>query len=229
MKKLIQRRWLRLKRMETGALLVEAFRFSLLIFAAWMLLQFAFWLVPAWMGWTDIDTKWDLWSIFEGASSAGAFALAFGAGLVALVELNENIESRNLSTYKDVFERMMSPDEVAARRFLFQEMPKEPQAQIDLIMASEEARENVRKVLYTLDYLGFLVTHDWVTHEAVIGWFSPIVMRAWHQVGAFVHYERERRKEPDYYIDAENLAIRCKQWRIDHGLPVEPYWVDDAV
>ncbi len=229
MNKLIQRKWESLKRMETGALLVEAFRFSLLIFAVWILLQLAFWLVPAWLGWTDVDTDWDLWSIFEGASAAGAFALAFGAGLVALVELNENIESRNLSTYKDIFERMMSLDEVAARRFLFQQMPKEPQAQIDLIMASEEARDNVRKVLYTLDYLGFLVGHDWVTNDAVIGWFSPIVTRAWSQLKAFVHYERERRREPDYYVDAERLAERCTQWRIDHGLPVEPHWVDDAV
>ena len=43
-----------------------------------------------------------------------------------------------------------------------------------------------------------------------------------------VYQQREIRKEPDYYIDAEALSKICVDWRVKNGLP-EIVWTDEAV
>ena len=123
------------------------------------------------------------WSNVAALTSAATLAIALGAGLILLIELGEMADSRNLEIYRDIYERLMSDEQITARRFIYQELPDpgEPQILIDAVLDSDEAREQVKKVLNLIDYLGFLIDQDWVTSYEVIGWLSPVVVKVWGQ------------------------------------------------
>lgn len=156
------------------------------------------------------------WTVLEGLSSAAAFVFAVGAGVIVLMQLAETADSRNLDIYRDIYEKLMSEEEIEARRFIYQEIPTSPDRQvvIDAILNNEDARRRVKQVLNLIDYFGFLVEQDWVTADEVIGWMSPIVVKVWEKIGPVVEYERSQRpEEPDYYEAAFKLAERCQKWR----------------
>jgi hypothetical protein len=161
------------------------------------------------------------WSNVAALTSAVTLAAALGAGVILLIELGEMADSRNLEVYRDVYERLMSDEQISARRFIYQELPDpgDPQIVIEAVMESDEARKQVKKVLNLIDYLGFLIEQDWVTSDEVIGWLSPVVVKVWAKIGPVVEYERRQRpEEPDYYEAAKNLADKCRSWR-DNNYP----------
>ncbi|GAB4540288.1 MAG: hypothetical protein Kow0063_29930 [Anaerolineae bacterium] len=161
------------------------------------------------------------WAALEGLSSAAAFAFTVGAGLIVLMQLAETADSRNLDIYRDIYEKLMSEEEIEARRFIYQQIPasEDDQVVIDAILNSDSARKYVKQVLNLIDYFGFLVEQDWVTADEIIGWISPVVVKVWEKIGPVVEYERSRRpEEPDYYEAAFKLAERCRKWR-DRNLP----------
>ncbi len=159
------------------------------------------------------------WSRLEGLTSVAALALALGTGFVLVIELAETTDSRNLDIYRDIYEKLMAEPEIAARRYIYQQLPDpgDPQTLIDAVQRDPEAQRCVKRVLNMIDYFGFLVDQEWVTADEVIGWVSPIVVKVWVKIGPLVEYEcAQRPEEPDYYEAARKLAERCRRWRDAH-------------
>lgn len=171
--------------------------------------------------------RFSLWDMLEAVSTAAAVAQVFGGGIVALVQLTESVDNRNLGIYNDVFDKMMSEDNIEARRHIYQQLPAfTPQGMSSL---SADDRHAVKRVLNSFDHLGFLVQQDWVTAEPVIHWVSPMVVKVWDKLGPYVDHEAQRRREPDYYEAARMLAKVCQEWRRTHVPDSAIVWEKDAL
>jgi hypothetical protein len=165
----------------------------------------------------------DQWSRLDALTSIAGLAFGLGAGVLVLIELSETSDSRNLDIYRDIYEKLMTDEEIEARRHIYQHLPdfrdfqnqEEQTAEIKRIYAEEsQTKDCVKQVLNLLDYFGFLVEQDWVTADEVIGWLSPVVVKVWIKIGPMVDYERAQRpEEPDYYLSAVRLAEKCQAWR----------------
>ena len=197
----------RIKRMSAGSIVFLA---AVLSFVVCILLSSGIFLLRA-----VIDPEASLWSMFEGLSSAAAFSVAVGGGLMVLAQLTEAVDSRSLTIFNDIFERMVSDKNIEARRWIYLNLPDNPEQ--GLASISDEGREHVKQVLNSFDHLGFLIRQDWVSseaEEAIIQWVSPFVAKTWLKLGPYVEYEIiQRPEEPDYYAAACYLAKRCIAYR----------------
>ena len=195
----------------------------------------AWWVVvgPGVTDWLSLDDN--QWNNLSALSTTFAFAFGSIAGLVVLFELVEASDSRNLTIYQDIYERFMSEEQIDARRFIYKNLwqggqydgdfaalEHMPQTELedqfsdlfDEIDQNEKAQRQIKTVLNAMDYFGFLADQDWVTEDQMIGWVSPIVVKVWAKIGPRVVCEcRKREEEPDYYLSARRLAVRCQDWR----------------
>ncbi len=213
---------LRAKKMSTGEVIGLAAMISLITFVAWLSLAVVVWGVLQLLG-----VRFNLWDMLEAVSTALAVAQFLGGGVMALVQLTESTDNRNLSIYNDVFEKMMSDENIEARRWIYQQLPPNPRegiSQLDPI-----GQGHVKRVLNSFDHLGFLVDEDWVTSEPVIHWVSPMVVKVWAKLGPYIDYEIARRNEPDYYVAARRLAERCAELRRVRVPGEGITWLDDAL
>ncbi len=197
-------RWLK----ERSALEVVglAVALSALVFVAWVVGIRAYWIAAR----PGAPVEWDLWGMIEGLSSAAAFAAVFGGGVMVLLQLIEASESRHLEVYNSVFERMMRDDEIEARRWIYQQLPDDPEMGLNDLSADDHRK--VKLVLNSFDHLGFLLRQQWVTDDELIAWVSPIVVKTWQKLEPYVDHEAARRKEPYYYSAARYLAEQCNLW-----------------
>ncbi|NDJ33675.1 MAG: hypothetical protein GYB64_03345 [Chloroflexi bacterium] len=236
----------RLKRMPAQQVIGIAAGIGLAIFVVWNVL-----LGGAALFASLIGLQVDYPGLLEGCSSAAAFALTVGGGIVVLVQVNEAVDSRNLEVFSAVFQRMMSDEEIKARRWIYQNLPEDPKEGLRMLreedLANEARRENgeevneketgrykVKLILNSFDYLGFLVEQNWVTEEAmesVIGWVSPMVSKVWKRLGPYIEYEAspERRDDPDFYRSARYLASLCDEWQREHTTIGEYRFLEDAL
>jgi hypothetical protein len=60
-------------------------------------------------------------------------------------------------------------------------------------------------------------------------WMNPMIVKAWGKLEPYVDYESGRRKEPDYYQHARELADRCIVWREKNLPDAQITWVGDAM
>lgn len=181
----------------------------------------------------------NFWSSLEGLSSAATFATVIGGGVVALAQLVESIDSRqreiavnNLEAYNSIFDQMMSDDNIAARRWIYQELPDDPREGLGSL--TEEGRSHVKLVLNSFDRLGFMLQQNLISGDAldaIIGWVSPFVTKTWVKIRPYIELEIQRRNEPDYYEAAVFLAYRCIEWRRQNvpGSVDEFVWLKDAL
>lgn len=213
----------RLKRMPAGQVLLLSTLVSLIVFALTVVGAYLLWLFGA----GEQVREWDLWSLLEGLSSAAAFAVVVGGGFFALLQLVEATERRHMDVYNDVFARLMDDREIAARRWIYQRLPDDPEQGIASL--SETGQRHVKLVLNSFDHLGFLLTQDWVTDDGIIGWVSPIVLKTWAKLGPYVAYEAARRGEPYYYAAAVELARRCEAWWQQNRAGQGFVWLEDAL
>ena len=134
----------RLKRASVENVVKSAVVISLIVFIIWIALNALLWR-------TVDQTAGDvtLWSALEGISGAAAFALGVGGGVVVLVQLNESIDSRNQEVFTQLFERIMSPQQEAARRWIYQQLP--PVTEGGLSALSEKDREPRWNHNYTVE------------------------------------------------------------------------------
>jgi hypothetical protein len=199
-----------IKRMSAGGIVIVA---SLLSIAVCAVLSGGIYLI--WNQIRAIDPNADLWAMMEALSATAAFSVAVGGGLMVLAQLTEAVDSRNLTIFNDVFERLMADRNIEARRWIYANLPDDPEQ--GLASLSDEGREYVKLVLNSFDHLGFLMQQDWVSAEAedaIIRWVSPFVARIWQKLGPYVDYELARRpEEPDYYEAARLLAEQCVAYR----------------
>ena len=212
----------RIKKMSAAQVVSLAFTISVSVFAIWSFLALIVWGV-----FQIIGVRFNYWQMLEAVSTAAAVAQVFGGGIVALVQLTESVDNRNLSIYNAVFEKMMAEDNIEARRWIYQELP--PLSEKGMSVIDEKGQKYIKRVLNTFDHLGFLMEQDWVTAEPVVHWVSPMVVKTWEKLGPYVENEIRRRSEPDYYESARALADRCKKWRVQQGLDKNITWLGDAL
>ncbi len=176
----------------------------------------------------------NFWAALEGLSSAATLATVLGGGFVVLAQLVESIDSRktqiaahNLEAYNSIFDKMMTDQNIAARRWIYINLPPDPQLGLESL--GDEGRRHVKLVLNSFDQLGFLLQQDLISSDAIIEWVSPFVVKVWARLGPYVDYEAERRNEPDYYEAARFLADRCIEQRQSEGYATTITEVDHAL
>ena len=169
----------------------------------------------------------DFWAMTEALSTALAAATVLSAAFVAYRELNELDISRHMQVADRLFEELNAPENIEARRWVFQHLPDDPAAGIGSL--TPEGREAVKRVLNSLDRVAFLTQAGWIPEETVMPWMNPMIVKAWNKLAPYVDYESRRRREPDYYEHARRLAERCLAWRAKNLPDAEITWVDDAL
>jgi hypothetical protein len=199
----------RLKRQPFGVL------FVLMLFVA--LVVMVVWLAAVRLIFDVAGLASSEWGWLEGVTSVLTFAFAAGAGLLLLIEYSDADETRNLEIYRDIYDRLMTPQQIEARRKLYQDLPDDPGEAMHVVRTNPEYMGYYKQVLSLIDYFGFVVQQEWVTADEVIGWISPIVVKVWDRIGELVEMERDARKgESDYHIAAFELAKACQDWRDEH-------------
>jgi hypothetical protein len=185
------------------------------------------WLFFLWLFLQVWGASVDFWAMTEALSTAVAAAAVLGAGFVAYRELSEVASSRHMGVADRLFEELNSPENIKARRWVFQNLPEDPQAGIPSL--TDEGRAAVKQVLNSLDRVAFLTQAGWIPDEMIMPWMNPMVVKAWARLEAYVEYESQRRGEPDYYQHARQVAERCRAWRSKHLPDAEITWIDDAL
>lgn len=165
-------------------------------------------------------TRDELWSMLEGLSSAMALAVVAGGGVVVLSQLVEAVDNRHMQIFDRVFTEWMADEHIEARRFIYRDLPDDP---VDWYHdKGMQGQDQLKMVLNAFDYLGFLIDQQWASEGRIVEWVSPIVVRCWHKLGAYVEYERRvNAKGADYYEYAEILAQMCEEARKKRGLELD--------
>jgi hypothetical protein len=169
----------------------------------------------------------NFWAMTEALSTAVAAAAVLGAGFVAYRELSELACSRQMEVVDRLFEEMNSHENIEARRWVFQNLPDDPEEGIRSL--PPEGRAAVKRVLNSLDRVAFLTQPGWIPEEMVMPWMNPMIVKAWIKLGPYVDYESRRRHEPDYYEHTRQLAERCLAWRAKNLPDAQITWVDGAL
>lgn len=183
-------------------------------------------IVCGWLLLLAVGISSNLWDMMAGVSTAVAAAAVFGAGFVAYRELGELANSRHIEIADRLFSELNSPENIEARRWIFQHLPPDPERGIPSF--TPEERDTVKRVLNSLDRVAFLTQSGWIPEEMVMPWMNPMIVKAWTKLEPYVRYEGERRQEPDYYEHARALGERCLMWRAKNLPESEITWIDDA-
>jgi hypothetical protein len=211
-----------------------------------------FLLFPAFSQWTGVVTEeGQAWSLLEGMTGLATLSLAMGGIVFAAIEYYESSEERadkaaqeEFNLYQDIFDQLMDPDEIAARRWIILNIPLraegEPEEEWILKVRSiifqkppgstdiAPGHGCVKQVLNTFDYLGFVACHYWDLEGPLIEWMNPPIAKVWERIGPYVEEEARRRNEPDYYKSARDFGNHCIAWRDQKAFP-EPTIVEDAL
>ena len=167
------------------------------------------------------------WSIVAAFSTAVEAAVFLGVGFIAYRELAEVAESRYIEVADRLFELLNSPESVDARRWIFQNLPEDPEEGLENI--SLEGQHAIKRVLNSLDRVAFLTQAGWIPDEMIMPWMNPMIVKSWAKLEKYVDYESQRRNEPDYYEHARALAERCVDWRAKILPDAEITWVKKAL
>ena len=150
-----------------------------------------------------------------------------GAAFVASRELSELASARHLEVADKLFSELNSAENIAARRWVYQNLPDDPVEGIRTM--TPEGQAAVKKVLNSLDRVAFLTQSGWIPDEVVMPWMNPMIVKSWAKLGPYVEYESQRRNEPDYYQIARLLAQRCIRWREQNLADANAKWLSDAL
>lgn len=163
----------------------------------------------------------------EALSTALAAAAVFGAGYIAYRELSEVSNSRYMEVADRLFEELNSPENIEARRRIFQNLHQNPKTGLKRL--TQKDRDAMKKVLNSLDRVAFLTQSGWIPNDLIMPWMHPMIAKSWEKLEPYVQHERERRNEPYYYRYAEELAGRCNKWREKNLTDTATIWVDNAL
>lgn len=181
-----------------------------------------------------------VWRILTGVAIAPEFLATVGAlagiasatailvgGFVAFRQLAEVANSRHLGVADRLFDELNSSDNINARRWVFQNLPDDPQ--VGLQSLTPEGQEAVKRVLNSLDHVAFLTQAGWIPPDLVMPWMHPMIAKSWEKLKPYVVYERKRRNEPYYYERIDDLAAHCHAWRLEHLQETQVKWIKDAL
>jgi hypothetical protein len=204
------------------ATLALFFIITIIGFVVWTVL-----LAVLWFGLRAVGYTTDPWAMISALSTAIAAAAVFSAGFIGYRELSEAASTRHIEVADHLFEELNSPENIAARRWIYANLPADPVEGIRTM--PEEGRDAVKQVLNSLDHVAFMTQAGWIPDDIIMPWMHPMIMKSWVKIEPYVQYERRRRKEPYYYQKIDELARRCATWRRKHLGEEDIQWVDDAI
>jgi hypothetical protein len=202
----------------------------MLIIAVVIILSYLCWLGGLFLLWLWLQNSGhppDFWVMTGALSAALGPMILLGGSVLAVRQLTEVTRSRHLSVADRLFAELNSPENITARRWIFQHLPADPKAGIPAL--PEEGRTAVKQVLNSLDRVAFLTQAGWIPEEMVMPWMNPMIVKAWVKLEPYLEYERQRRAEPDYYQNVRQLAQRSLAWRTRHVPDAQITWVEDAL
>ena len=205
-------------------------RLTLIVILAITGIGFVIWLsglLLVWLFLRAVGLSTSFWLMTEALSTAVAAAAVLGAGFVAYRELAEVASSRYMEVADRLFNELNSPENIEARRWIFQDLPDDPQEGMRSL--TPEGQAFVKRTLNSLDRVAFLTQAGWIPEEMVMPWMNPMIAKAWIKLKPYVDYESRRRNEPDYYEHARRLAERCLSWRAKNLPDAKTTWVHDAL
>ena len=181
-----------------------------------------------------------VWALLVGIGTPNGFLVEIGSlaaisssaaiiagGYIAFRQLGEIANSRHLDVADRLFEELNSTENIAARRWVFQNLPDDPQ--VGLQSLTTEGQEAVKRVLNSLDHVAFLTQAGWIPPDLVMPWMHPMIAKSWEKLKPYVEYERKRRNEPYYYERIDDLATHCHAWRLEHLQETQVKWIKDAL
>ena len=174
-----------------------------------------------------MGTNDNLMGTIEALSTAVGAAAVFGAGYIAYQELSEMANTRYMDIADRLFGELNSPENVEARRHIFQNLTENPEQGMKHLQEADQ--DAMKKVLNSLDRVAFLTREGWIPDDLIMPWMHPMIAKAWEKLEPYVLYERKRRNEPYYYEHAGQLADRCRRWRAKHLAETNTKWVDNAL
>jgi hypothetical protein len=184
-------------------------------------------LLAVWAALNTLGVPTDFWPLAQTLSSTLTMVAILGGSILAVHQLSEAASNRHLAVADRLFEELNSPENIEARRWVFRNLPVDPEEGTRTL--TPEGRAAIKSVLNSLDHVAFLTQAGWIPDEMIMPWMNPMIVKAWIKLGPYVEYESRKRSEPDYYLHARELAERCHEWR-KHNLPeTEITWVTDAL
>lgn len=184
------------------------------------------------------STKLINWSTLDGYSSLATFSIVVGGVVFAFINYMQNAIQRkredaeaSFNIYKEVYDRLMSPSALAARRWVIVNLPTIEDVGNDrkvwlnqvVVQVNKSPRgwkgerspgkEYIKDILNTFDFIGFVAKHYWNMENEFIMWMSPSIAKVWQRIEVYVEEEATQRNEPDYYESARELGKHCVEWR----------------
>jgi hypothetical protein len=203
---------------------------TIILFIALAAVGFFLWvgvILIAWVILRSVGINADFWVMLEALSLAVAAATVLSGGFVAYRELSEAASSRHMEVADRLFGELNSPDNISARRWVFQNLGNDPGAEVQDM--TEEGRAAIKQVLNSLDHVAFLTQAGWIPDEIIMPWMQPMIAKCWEKLAPYVNYEKQRRHETYYYRYVSELARRCQDWQVKYSPDWKVTWLDDAL
>jgi len=178
------------------------------------------------------------WNMLEGIASLATLSLVVGGVVFAFIDYVQNAIQRkrddaeaSFNIYKEVYDRLMNPEALAARRWVIVNLPtledvgSDKKIWLDSIniqvnkiprgWKSERppGKEYIKEILNTFDFIGFVAKHYWNMENELVMWMSPSIAKVWERIEFYVEEEAKQRGEPDYYESAREFGKYCVEWR----------------
>ena len=164
------------------------------------------------------------WAAIESLSTAVAVIVAIVGAFVAY---RDTARDRHLDVADRLFQDFNSDTSIEARRVIYQELPDFSASAVKQL--THEQRTAIKRTLNTFDRAGFMIQSQWIPAKLILPWISPMVVNVWVKVGHYVNYEKDRKRDPDYYASARELVRLCYEWREKHVKRTEFTKVDHAI
>jgi hypothetical protein len=150
-----------------------------------------------WFLFRQLGLSESLFGMIEALSTALATAAVFSAGFIAYRKLSQMTSSRHIEVADRLFNELNSPENIAARSWVFLHLPADPQE--GLKSMPSEGHLAVKQVLNSLDRVAFL-THQsgWIPDDVIMPWTHPMIAKSWEKLSPDILYERTLRNEPYY-------------------------------
>ena len=205
-------------------------RRSLVTMLAIAAIGFLLWigvLLVLWRGLNAAGIPTDFWPMAQTLTSTVTMVSILAGSILAVHQISEAASNRHLAVADRLFEVLNSPENIAARRWIFQNLPADPEEGSRIL--TPEGHAAVKQVLNSLDHIAFLTQAGWIPEDMIMSWMNPMVVKAWAKLAPYVEYESRRRREPDYYQHAREVAERCGEWRKRNVPNTEITWIKDAL
>jgi hypothetical protein len=184
-------------------------------------------LLVLWAALNALGVATEFWPMAQTLTSTVTMVSILAGSILAVHQLSEAASNRHLAVADRLFEELNSPENIEARRWIFFNLPADPEEGARTL--TPEGRAAIKRVLNSLDHIAFLTQAGWIPDEMVMPWMNPMIVKAWTRLEPYVEYESRKRREPDYYQHVYELAARCREWRKQNVPDTEITWIKDAL